>query len=228
LIQIFVEKKEMEKKVKLHLGCGQKYLEGYVNIDFPTSEHTVQQTSVADEFHNLYILTYKTETINEVRLHHVFEHFERVVACAFMAAWNSWLELGGILHIEVPDFEMSFKKNFSFTARKKYEGVALRHIFGSQEASWAVHYEGYSKKRLEKVFESFGFETIFVNQYNYKRTYNIEVKGKKTRTVSFDQAVKAARLYLEDYLVDDSESEKRMLEVWMNNFKKQLEISFAK
>ena len=74
-------------------------MEGYVNIDFPLSEHTIQEKSVADEFHNLYELTYKPGTISEVRLHHVFEHFERMAACAFMAGWNSWLKPGGILHI---------------------------------------------------------------------------------------------------------------------------------
>lgn len=214
--------------MKLHLGCGQKYMQGYVNIDYPPSEHTVQQTSVADEFHNLFELNYTAGSIDEVRLHHVFEHFERSSACAFMAAWNSWLKKDGIIHIEVPDFENSFKKNFSMFNRDKFEGVALRHIFGSQEASWAVHYEGYSRKRLEKLFTAFGFEMIFVNQYNYKRTFNIEVKGKKIKNVSFDQALKAAKTYLMDYLVDDSDSEQLMLKVWLEKFEKQLKVSFAK
>lgn len=214
--------------MKLHLGCGQKYLEGYVNIDFPPSEHTVQQTSVADEFHNLYELSYKKGAVREIRLHHVFEHFERVVACAFLAGWNSWLDTGGIVHIEVPDFENTFKKNFSLLKRGKFEGVALRHIFGSQEASWAVHYEGYSKKRLDKMLGAFGFELSFVNQYRYKRTFNIEVKAKKVRPLSFDQAIVAAKAYLQDYLVDDSDSEKLMLSVWLENFEKQLKKSFAK
>jgi predicted SAM-dependent methyltransferase len=214
--------------MKLHLGCGQKYIEGYVNIDFPPSEHTVQQTSVADEFHNLYELKYAGSSIKEIRLHHVFEHFERVVACSFLAAWNSWLEMNGTLHIEVPDFETSFRKNFSAFNRDKYEGVGLRHIFGSQEASWAVHYEGYSKKRLTKIFEAFGFKINHVNQYEYKRTFNIEVIGVKVESVSYNEAVSAARSYLMDYLVDDSESEKLMLQIWLNNFEKQLKVSFAK
>lgn len=214
--------------MKLHLGCGQKYMEGYVNIDYPSSEHTVQKTSVADEFHNLFELTYKAGTIDEVRLHHVFEHFERTSACAFMAAWNSWLKMGGILHIEVPDFENSFKENFSLLNRSKFEGVGLRHIFGSQEAPWAVHYEGYSKKRLTKLFTAFGFEITSVNQYNYKRTFNIEVIAKKVKSLSQEESINIAKDYLKDYLVDDSESEKSMLEIWLTSFKKQLNSSFAK
>ncbi len=213
--------------MKLHLGCGQKYINGYVNIDFPSTEHTVQQNSVADEFHNLYDLTYKKGTIKEVRLHHVFEHFERVCACAFLASWNSWLEPNGIVHIEVPDFETSFRKNFSFSNRKKFEGIGLRHIFGSQEATWAVHYEGYSKKRLIKIFNAFGFEVQSVNQYEYKRTFNIEIIGKKMKAITYEDSISAAKLYLTDYLVDQSESEQIMLKVWLTNFENQLKKSFA-
>jgi predicted SAM-dependent methyltransferase len=214
--------------MKLHLGCGQKYLEGYVNIDFPPSEHTVQNTSVADEYHNLYELTYKKEAINEVRLHHVFEHFERVVACAFVASWNSWMPIGGQLHIEVPDFETTFRKNFSLFNRNKYEGVGLRHIFGSQEASWAVHYEGYSEKRLTKIFKTFGFEIRNVIKSDYKRTFNIEIIGRKVKNLSLEEAKNAGKEYLSGYLVDNSETEKTMLKVWMDNFERQLNKSFAK
>lgn len=213
--------------MKLHLGCGQKYMEGYLNIDFPPTNHTVQATSVADEFHNIYELRYVKNSVSEIRLHHVFEHFERVTACAFLASWNSWLNVGGVLHIEVPDFETTFRKNFSTLNRKKYEGVGLRHIFGSQEATWAVHYEGYSKSRLTKIFKAFGFKIESINQYEYKRTFNIEVIGKKTNTLLYDDAIKSAKSYLIDYLVDKSESEEIMLKVWLDNFENQLKKSFA-
>lgn len=214
--------------MKLHLGCGLKYMEGYVNIDFPLSEHTIQEKSVADEFHNLYELNYKPGTISEVRLHHVFEHFERMAACAFMAGWNSWLKAGGILHIEVPDFETTFKKNFSMLNGTKHEGVGLRHIFGSQEASWAVHYEGYSKYRLTKIFTAFGFEVVEVKRNSHMRTYNIEVIGKKVKSLSYEEALKNGAEYLRDYMVDQGPSEIEMHKVWCGNFENQLKKSFAK
>ncbi|MBS1651507.1 MAG: hypothetical protein JSU07_05790 [Bacteroidetes bacterium] len=213
--------------MKIHLGCGQKYLEGYTNIDYPPDEHTVQNTSVADEYHNLYELTYKSNYIDEIRLHHVFEHFERSCACAFMASWNSWLKINGKLRIEVPDFETTFKNNFSLFGNKN-EGVGLRHIFGSQEAKWAVHYEGYSEKRLKKIYESFGFKLNSVNKTKYKDTYNIEVEGEKIETLSLQSAKDRAANYLKDYLVDDSESEIKMHGVWISNFEQQLSKSFAR
>lgn len=213
--------------MKLHLGCGQKYLEGYVNIDFPSTEHTVQNTSVADEFHNLFELKYPQNAIEEVRLHHVFEHFDRATVCAFMSGWNSWLKAGGKLHIEVPDFENTFKKNMSLLKREKFEGIALRHIFGSQEAPWAVHYEGYSEKLLTKIFKTFGFDVKVINKTDYKRTFNIEIIGIKVKSLNKSEARKAAAEYLKFYLVDDSSSEMQMHGVWLSNFDKQLDKTFA-
>ena len=213
--------------MKLHLGCGQKYLQGYVNIDYPPAEHTVQDTSVADEYHNISQLRYKAGTIDEVRLHHVFEHFERFKACAYLAAWNSWLKAGGRVHIEVPDFETTLKKNFSRWDKHKFEGVGLRHIFGSQEAPWAVHYEGYSEWKLRELIAHFGYGDIQIIKSNYKRTFNIEILAAKNRSLTKQDCEAAAEKYLSTYLVDDSDTEKRMLMVWMNGFREQLQLSFA-
>jgi predicted SAM-dependent methyltransferase len=69
-----------DAETKLHLGCGQRHLEGYINIDFPASEHSVQDKSVADIQADITQLSYPASSIDEVRLHHVFEHFPRPVA----------------------------------------------------------------------------------------------------------------------------------------------------
>ncbi len=214
--------------MKLHLGCGQKYMEGYVNIDYPSSEHTVQKSSVADEFHDIRKLNYAADTIDEVRLHHVFEHFERFNACAYLASWNSWLKMGGKIHIEVPDFETTIKKNFNLINKSKFEGVGLRHIFGSQEASWAVHYEGYSESKLKTLVALFGFGNIKIIKSDYKRTFNIEVIAEKIKTLSKEESLKAATTYLSSYMVDDSDTEKTMLHVWLNRYNEQIKNSFAK
>jgi hypothetical protein len=213
--------------MKLHLGCGQKYLDGYVNIDYPPAAHTVQNTSVADEYHDIGRLRYAASSIDEVRLHHVFEHFERFRACAYLASWNSWLRAGGIVHIEVPDFETTIRENFTWLTRARFEGVGLRHIFGSQEAAWAVHYEGYSGRRLEKITRAFGFEKVKVIKSDYKRTFNVEIIAKKVKSLSVEAAAEAARGYLSDYLVDDSDTEKRMLDVWLRGFTDQIRLSFG-
>lgn len=209
--------------MKLHLGCGQYYLEGYVNIDYPMQEHTVQQKSVADLQTDLLLLKYPENTIDEVRLHHVFEHFSRSVVCALLSNWRMWLKPGGRVHIEVPDFEKSAKAALSLLKKPNERFVALRHIFGSQEAHWAVHYEGYTKKTLTALLARFGYKAVSVKQSRYKATYNLEIVAERTKAeLTVKDLTNAAEKWLSQYMVDDSDSEKTMLKAWMAIYLKHL------
>ena len=215
--------------MKLHLGCGQVYLEGYINIDYPLSEHTVQQKSVADEFRDLTNMHYKAATIDEVRLHHVFEHFPRTQAIALLASWHSWLKKGGKVHIEVPEFDATARLVLDPKTSGKDRHVAIRHIFGSNEAGWAVHYDAWSEWRFREMFDAFGFKTEKVERNEYLATRNIEVIAKKQKnTPDKDKLVDIAREYLRQFTVNDTEFEVRLLEVWVKDFKNQLKKTYAK
>jgi predicted SAM-dependent methyltransferase len=209
--------------MKLHLGCGERYFEGYVNIDYPLTEHTVQKKSVADVQANLLTLRYETGTVDEIRLHHVFEHFSRSVACALLTNWYFWLKPGGVLHIEVPDFSRTARWSISGMMRRKRTNVGLRHIFGSQEAHWAVHYEGYSKKLLTKMLGIFGFRVKEVRRNSWKGTYNIEVIAIKDVTgLTIEAMEHRAEEHLRQYMVDDSESEQRLLGTWKDIYRQHV------
>jgi len=81
--------------IKLHLGCGETYLPGYINIDFPPSQHTVQKQPKADLYADIRQLSYPSESVEEIRLHHVFEHFDRPTALRLLIDWYEWLKEGG-------------------------------------------------------------------------------------------------------------------------------------
>jgi predicted SAM-dependent methyltransferase len=213
-------------KNKLHLGCGECYFDGYTNIDYPLTEHNVQKTSVADLQANLLEITYASSSIDEIRLHHVFEHFSRAVAAAQLCRWNHWLKVDGELRIEVPDFERTAKAALgSLFSRSTNQYVALRHIFGSQEAHWAVHYHGYSEHTLKELLINFGFRPILTRRNNWKGTYNIDISATKIKAFETkDECNEATRGYLNRFLVDQSESELRLLDCWMEEFDKNLII----
>ncbi|HET6227331.1 MAG TPA: hypothetical protein VFF27_13690 [Bacteroidia bacterium] len=213
--------------MKLHLGCGQRYFEGYVNVDYPSSEHSVQQTSVADEYANLLELRYKSESIAEVRLHHVFEHFSRATSLALLYSWNTWLKRDGVLHIEVPDFEKTGKVALSRFSSKKAKAVAMRHIFGSQEAHWAVHFEGYTMNSLKNLMHLYGFQAIEKKRNDHLGTYNIEIIAKKIKHLTPSEATAITRNYLQEYMVADVDSEKLMLDTWMVDYEKQVKQTVA-
>lgn len=209
--------------MKLHLGCGQRYFEGYVNIDFPPSSHTVQNNSVADIKTDLLSIQYGEESIKEVRSHHVFEHFTRPIACALVASWQSWLQPEGLLRIEVPDFVRMAKIILSPFKSIKSKSIAERHIFGSHEAHWAVHCDGYDKKSLPRLLETYGLVIEDTISTHWKGTYNIEVIARKeVKSLKKNDCLNLTKIYLSNYLVDNSNSEVRLLEEWMAIYSSQI------
>ena len=214
--------------MKLHLGCGQNYLEGYQNIDFPISEHTVQIATVADLHANLLDLSYPPESIDEIRLHHVFEHFARHTTCALVASWQSWLKIGGRLRIEVPDLVITALAAINPLSSRKRRSVAERHLFGSHEAEWAAHREAYSIGQLRALLQSYGFSYERKRRSRWRGTFNIDVSMLKQRTLSRSECETSTRTYLDHFLLDDSPSELRLLDIWMGLYSTQVERSWAR
>ncbi|OHD24205.1 MAG: hypothetical protein A2086_00990 [Spirochaetes bacterium GWD1_27_9] len=207
--------------MKLHLGCGQRYIKGYVNIDFPQSEHTVQEKSVADIQTNILDLKYQKGSIEEVRLHHLFEHFTRPIAFALLSAWNNWLNDNGILHIEVPDLYKTASIIFNPFKSFNKKMIATRHIFGSHEASWAIHCEGWTTKSLKIVLESYGFKVIKILKNKWRGTYNFEIISQKIKTLNNDELLQTTESLLKNYLLSFND-EKKLFYTWLDMYKNQL------
>lgn len=149
-------------KIKLHLGCGGKYFKGYVNIDFPPSEHTIiiPKTDVSKDIRDLY---YPENSVDEIRSHHLFEHFSRQTALKLLIQWRRWLKPKGILIIETPDFEESAKM-FLTTNNLEKKFKLARHIFGSHEAEWAYHRDFWDKSKFQLVLNKLGFKILKIQQ----------------------------------------------------------------
>ena len=215
-------------RLRLHLGCGQSYLDGYVNIDYPSSEHTVQTQSVADRYEDITKLRFDRSAVDEVRLHHVFEHFRRPQAAAMVACWTTWLRDCGRVYIEVPDLERISRVFSNPFSSNKSRGIAERHLFGSHEASWAAHYEGYDARLLRNLLEIFGFRTEKIQRKSWRGTHNIHIHAIKAYELnSFDEGIELVRKYLKQFLVDETEGELEMLHLWLKAFELQLSAGWA-
>ena len=143
-----------EKTIKLHLGCQGKYVEGYVNIDLPSESHPVEKEKV-DVYADVRELIYADESVDEVRSHHLLEHFSRQEALLLLARWHRWLKMGGMVHIETPDFEESAKKFLHSSIKEQF--VFGRHIYGSHEAAWAYHKDFWCESKYRYVLTKLGF-----------------------------------------------------------------------
>jgi predicted SAM-dependent methyltransferase len=84
--------------MKLHLGCGDKHIKGYVNID-------IRYLPGVDEVDNVARLRkYKTDSISVIYASHVLEHFGRWEYMDVLKRWYEILKPGGTLRLGVPDF----------------------------------------------------------------------------------------------------------------------------
>ena len=108
----------------------------------------------------------------------------------------------------------------------KKQAVAERHLFGSHEAHWAVHCEGYSAKMLTAMLASFGFKVSKIRRNSWRGTYNFEIFASKNASGSARDLFEAAsRNFLSNFLVDQSET--KLLEVWMEMYRTQVERTWA-
>jgi len=155
-------------------------LEGYVNIDFPPSEHTIIIPK-ADIFKDIRKLEYQENSVDEIRNHHLFEHFSRQEALKLLLQWRRWLKLGGLLVIETPDFEECAKLFITTNDIEKQFKLA-RHIFGSHEAEWALHKDFWSKSKFKFVLNKLGFSVSEIQQnrsyYRKDNSFIAKVVGK--------------------------------------------------
>ncbi len=218
---------EEGRPLKLHLGCGEQHLDGYVNIDHPPSEHSVQAQGAADIFADITRLSFPPQSVDEIRLHHVFEHFDRVTALVLLCRWHHWLKLGGRLVIETPDMNASAALLHFDDYSYKQKQAVLRHVFGSNEASWAVHWDGWYEEKYRRVLTEIGFGALEFESGQWQMTRNIVVCASKCRDLSSLELRRSAEAVLRDSLIDESRSEQSMLQEWMKKYDRLAQHSMA-
>lgn len=200
--------------LRLHLGCGERRLEGYINIDLPPAAHSVQTASGADVYIDITQLILPEHSVDEIRLHHVFEHFERPLALAQLIRWHEWLKINGLLIIETPDFEATVVDFLKASSDFEVKQALLRHLFGSHEARWAVHRDGWYEGKFEYILQCFGFRLLRCEKTDWKMTRNIIVTACKERDIARDTLLSVADQILSASCVDESPSERKMLATW--------------
>ena len=198
--------------MKLHLGCGHNYLEGWVNIDGP-KEDLCYEDLKADIHARIEDLEYPDNSIDEILMNAVFEHFPRHIAIMQLRNFYKWLKTGGNLTILVPDFwgtvEMLKKSK-----NQKEQQFWFRHLFGPQDSiQFGTHYDAFSVDKLKWLFSIVGF-----NEYKYetlKRWPNIRFTGIKDNKIKSDADAEKDMIYYIANYEDRSESG-IAFKAWMN------------
>ncbi len=204
---------DSSRPLRLHLGCGEQRLDGYINVDYPPALHSVMRVR-ADVFTDITRMVLEKDSVDEIRLHHVFEHFSRVTALAMIIRWHEALRHGGTIHIETPDLEGSARLFLGHSSWKVKMGTA-RHLAGDQAAGWAYHVDHWFPDRFRRTLDAMGFDGIETKQFMWAREphlCNVEVKARKARELSRDELLSAADAILWESTVGDAE--RPMFEIW--------------
>lgn len=139
-----------QKKIKLNLGCGVVYRPGYLNID-------KFNNLVADKICNADDLTFKLNSVDTIEAFHLIEHFDYIYSKYVLSEWFRVLKPAGILIIETPNLEESFKKfKFSNLENKK---TTLQWIYGI-DSPGMQHKTGFTFGLIKSLLEEIGFEKI--------------------------------------------------------------------
>lgn len=151
--------------MKLHLGCGKRYISGFVHIDavdYPHVDHVATIDNLSFIPDNSIDLIYNC---------HVLEHFKRRNSELerVLREWFRVLKPGGILRISVPDFEMLCEVYRRYGQLELVIGA----LFGRQDYLYNIHYNTFDFQTLAKNLEHAGFADV--RRYDWRETEHVHV-----------------------------------------------------
>ena len=150
-------------RVRLNLGCGDKILEGYVNVDFAESRKGNKPDVIAD----LRALRFDPGSADEILSVHVIEHFYPWEAEALLRHWKNILKPNGKLVLECPNIltaaEMLLKDpDRAARADGKDGQLAMWPLYG--DPAWKdplmCHRWGYTPATLIDLLVRCGFRNV--------------------------------------------------------------------
>lgn len=86
------------KLTKLHLGCGERYLPGFIHIDINKFDH-IDYFLTSD---NLSI--FEDDSVDEIYASHLLEYYDRFESPKVLNEWKRVLKKDGTLRLAVPNF----------------------------------------------------------------------------------------------------------------------------
>ncbi|WXT99924.1 MAG: hypothetical protein Ctma_0630 [Catillopecten margaritatus gill symbiont] len=146
--------------MKLHLGCGKIYIDGFTHVDLQDLEHVDYQVPVND------LDFAENDSVELIYSAHVLEHFGRNEYKDVLKEWHRALKPGGMLRISVPSFDAIVKY---YTQKDDNLDLLLDLLIGGQKVGeYDYHKMIFNKKLLVKTLKEIGFNNI--QEYDWQKT----------------------------------------------------------
>jgi len=154
---------DASRPLRLNLGCGDKILPGYVNVDVVESR-AGQKPDVVCDLHDL--APFADGSADEVLAVHVVEHFWRWEVADVLREWVRVLKPGAPLVLECPNLASAcdtFLANAVDGARADAAGQRTMWVFYGDPA-WKdplmIHRWGYTPESLKRLLAEAGLADV--------------------------------------------------------------------
>lgn len=150
--------------MKLHLGCGDKIIKNFINVDIRENDGV----DLVDDISSLN--TIKEGSIELIYACHVLEHFGRHEYKNVLKRWYNILEKDGILRLSVPDLEKVFKL---YVNKKTNLKDLIGFLYGGQTYKQNYHYIGFDYNTLKNDLLEVGFKEVRI--WDWKKTEHNDI-----------------------------------------------------
>jgi SAM-dependent methyltransferase len=172
------------RPVKLNLGCGDKILPGYVNVDVVEARAGMRPDVVCD-LHDL--APFDDASADEILSVHVVEHFWRWEIRDVMREWVRVLKPGGRMIVECPNLQSAcrtFLENPAEFAKEDRSGQRTMWVFYGDPA-WKdplmIHRWGYTPESLKELLTEVGLADVRQEpaQFKLREPRDMRIAGTK-------------------------------------------------
>ena len=142
--------------MKLHIGCGKKFLTGYKHLDVIDYDHVDFQCDARN------LILIGDETATEIYACHVLEHVKRHELHEVLREWHRVLKPNSLLRIAVPDFSAITAEYNENKNLKSLQGL----LFGGQTYDYNFHHAAFDFDFIKSLLEDSGFTGV--SKYDWK------------------------------------------------------------
>jgi predicted SAM-dependent methyltransferase len=179
-IQELVKQRAVEDlPIKLHLGCGDQHLDGWINSDY-------YDLRVADVQVDASKIPLPDNSVDEIYASHLIEHFDFHQGWTLLGEWHRVLKKSGKLTLETPDL-LGLCQEFpkadtngkvmlygAFFGFPWYEGNGHKFLYTEVQLFWTLSKVGFTnilRVKPDSIYARSApqFESTFLKVESYKK-----------------------------------------------------------
>jgi len=136
--------------MRLHIGCGKKYLPGFKHVDVIAFDHI----DFVCDARRLDMIA--DGDVYEIYACHVLEHVERGEVVNVLEEWGRVLRKGGLLRLAVPDFEAVTAEYMENRDLMNMQGL----LYGGQTYDYNYHHVAFDFISVQSMLNEAGFSDV--------------------------------------------------------------------